>query len=220
MTLDSLKNNNIHTFLIEEIRRKLTEMGNTNCKVQFYWVKAHVGVQGDETADTVAKEAATNADIRECYMKVSKSVVISELSEKSVEKWQTEWDPTTKGKITKEYFPVVADRLDMRINITHNFTSMVTGHGTIRSYLNRFKIIETPTCPFGTNEQTIDDLLFECELLNKERDSLKSTVSKTGNWPISKNRLIRKHFKIFAKFTNEIYFDKLNEVLNPSYQVE
>jgi len=54
-------------------------------------------------------------------------------------------------------------------------------------------------------------LLSECELPNKERDNLISTVLKTDVWPISKNRLIRKHFKIFAKFTNEI-FDKLNEV--------
>jgi hypothetical protein len=27
MTLDSLRNNNIHIFLIEEIRRKMTEVG-------------------------------------------------------------------------------------------------------------------------------------------------------------------------------------------------
>ena len=66
----------------------------------------------------------------------------------------------------------------------------------------------------------IDHLLYECELLNKERDSLKSTVLKTDIWPISKNRLIRKHFKIFAKFTNEISFDKLIEVLYPSYHVD
>jgi len=33
ISLDSLKNNNIHTFLIEEIRRKLTEMGKTNQKI-------------------------------------------------------------------------------------------------------------------------------------------------------------------------------------------
>jgi len=159
-------------------------------------------------------------DIKECYKKVPESVVISELSEISIENWQMEWDQTTKGKITKEYFPVVADKLNMRINITHNFTSVVTGHGNIRSYLHRFKTIETPTCPCGTKDQTIDHLLFESELLNKGTDSLKSTVLKTDIWPISKNRLIRKHFKIFAKFTNEISFNKLNKVLNPSYQVD
>ena len=33
-------------------------------------------------------------------------------------------------------------------------------------------------------------------------------TSRTDVWPISKTNLIRKHFKIFAKFTNEISFDK------------
>jgi hypothetical protein len=65
-------------------------------------------------ADTLTKEAATDEDITECYRKVPKSVVTSELGSKSVEKWQMEWDQTTKGKITKEYFPVVAERLKMK----------------------------------------------------------------------------------------------------------
>jgi hypothetical protein len=39
-------------------------------------------------------------------------------------------------------------------------------------------------------------------------------VSKTDVWPISKNKLIRNHYNKFAKFTNEISFDKLNAVLN------
>jgi len=67
----------------------------------------------------------------------------------------------------KEYFPVVAERLKTKKNITQNFTSMVMGHGNIRSYLHRFKIIQTPICPSGTKDQTIDHLLFECKLLRK-----------------------------------------------------
>jgi len=62
-------------------------MGKTNWKIQFCWVKAHVGIQGKELAYTLAMEAATNADIKECYKTVPKSVVISELSEISVGKW-------------------------------------------------------------------------------------------------------------------------------------
>jgi hypothetical protein len=41
--------------------------------------------------------------------------VISELGGISVEMWQKEFNET-KGEITKEYFPVVADRLNMKIN--------------------------------------------------------------------------------------------------------
>jgi len=78
ITLDSLKNNTNHTFLIEEIRKRLAEMGTTNWTVQFYWVKAHVGIQGNELPDTLAEEAATNADLIESYKKVPKSVVMSE----------------------------------------------------------------------------------------------------------------------------------------------
>jgi len=78
--------------------------------------------------------------------------VIGEFGRISVEKCQRECDQTTKGKITKEYFPVVADRLQMKINITQNFTTMATRHGNIRSYLHRFKIIETPICPCGTTD--------------------------------------------------------------------
>ena len=55
---------------------------------------------------------------------------------------------------------------------------MVKGHGNIRSNLHRFKIIETPIYPCGTKDQTIDHLLFACELLNKETDRLILTVSK------------------------------------------
>jgi len=34
----------------------------------------------------------------------------------SVEKWQMEWDRSTKGQITKQYFPTIADILNITIN--------------------------------------------------------------------------------------------------------
>jgi hypothetical protein len=88
---------------------------------------------------------------------------------------------------------------------------MVTGHENIKSHLYRFKISDTAKCPYGNMDQTIDHLLFECELLRKETDSLISAVIKPDGWPINKHTLISKHYKSVVRFTNQIAFDKLNE---------
>jgi len=101
MALDSLKIGNIRTYIIEEIRRKLREMGKTNWKIQFSFVKAHIGIQGNELSHILAKETTTNLDVKECYKKAPKCVVISEIGETNVDRWQREWDQTTKGEITK-----------------------------------------------------------------------------------------------------------------------
>jgi ribonuclease HI len=162
LTLDSLKNSGIHTTLTEETRQQLTEMKKKRWHIQFCWVKAHVGVEGNETADTLTKEAAGSTVTPESYDEAPKSVVKSGLEVLSVKKWQREWDQSTKGRITKQYFPDIANRLNMEINLTHNFTLMVTGHGNINSYLHRLRISETPSCPCGKQDQTIDHLIYEC----------------------------------------------------------
>ena len=104
----------------------------------------------------------------------------------------------------------------MKLNLTHYFTLTVTGHGNINSYLHRFKTSDTPSCPCGPLDQTTDCLLFECELLKKERNDLTTAILKkttailkTDVWPMSKPGLIKKHYKAFFKFTNAILIDKL-----------
>jgi ribonuclease HI len=86
ITLDSLKNTNIHSALVEEIRQQLTTM-NMQWNIQFCLVRPHAEIQGNETADTLAKEAATSTDTPEYYDKEPKSVIKSELEALSVAKW-------------------------------------------------------------------------------------------------------------------------------------
>jgi len=104
------QNSGIHTALVEEIRQRLKEMTKREWNIQIRWVKAHVGIQKNETADTLAKEAATSTDTPESYDKVPKSVVKSELEVLSVKKWRREWDQSTKGQITKLFFADITAR--------------------------------------------------------------------------------------------------------------
>jgi hypothetical protein len=91
-------------------------MENKDWKIRFRWIKGHARTWRNELADQLAKEAATNQDIPAWYSRVPKSVIKSELEAAIVEKWQREWDSTTKGKITKDYFPEVAGRLNTKIH--------------------------------------------------------------------------------------------------------
>ena len=125
------------------------------------------------------------------YNRIPKSVVTRELEEQeSVKKWQRNWTQTTKGSTTKEYFPNVGERLKMKLNLTQNFTAIVTGHGKTKAYPHRFKIIEDPTCTCGKAVQTTDHLIFECETLTKERKKLKTTALQKSNCSINREELI------------------------------
>jgi len=146
----------------------------------------------------------------ESYKRVPKSVVARELEEESIGKWQREWTQTTKGRTMKDFFPDVAEILKMKFNLTQNLTAIVTGHGKTKAYLQRFKIIEHATCPCAKRDQTTDHLIFECELLTKERNRMKSSISQTNRWPANKKDLIGKHYKDFTKFINEIPFEEIN----------
>jgi len=44
ITLDKLQNTKIHTYIIEEIRRKIIEMTRTSWEIMLCWVKAHTGI--------------------------------------------------------------------------------------------------------------------------------------------------------------------------------
>jgi hypothetical protein len=71
----------------------------------------------------------------------------------------------------------------------------------MKSYLHRFKIIDSPYCQCGYGNQTTEHILLECEILQEDRERLIAEVAKTDNWPINKDMLIKKHYKTFAKFT-------------------
>ena len=89
-------------------------------------------------------------------------------------------------------------------------SAIVTGHGKLRSYFHRFKIIEDSTCLSKMSPQTADHLLWECELLRKQIQVLINSIVKAGgNWPITNSDIANKYAKFFQKFVNTIDFETL-----------
>jgi hypothetical protein len=130
--------------------------------------------------------------------------------DQSIAKWQIQSDHTTKGSTTKQFFPIIKDRLTTKIKLRSYFTALVTtAHGKIKTYLHHFKIIESPECPCDGGNQTVDHLVYDCTKLQREREKLISNVSRQNNWPVNESDLVNKHIKHFIQFANSIDFEKL-----------
>jgi hypothetical protein len=107
----------------------------------------------------------------------------------------------------QHHIPAAKDRCN-----PHPHTDMLTGHGKTRSYLHRFKILEKADCPCGNGDQTLDHLLYQCTILNKQREIFKRNVIKSGKWPASKQEIISRQLKSFLLFLNSINLTYCNEL--------
>jgi hypothetical protein len=155
----------------------------------------------------LAKEATGKETI--AYDRIPISAIARQGRDRSLELWQKQWDNSTNGRATKEFFPNVHDRLNTKLTITPQFTAFVSAHGLTRSYLHRFGIIESPDCPCGGGSQTTDHLLFYCASLQEDRERLIGNIARIDSWPVSKRQLGSKHIKQFIRFTSKIDFTKL-----------
>jgi hypothetical protein len=210
ITLEAIANPRNHHNLVELMREEIRNLEKDSWKVHFTWVKAHNNNYRNELTDQLVKEAAGDNALDITYNKFPKSAVTSELKELGLLKWQSEWDSSNKGALTKSFFPKVKDRLAKRLQMCLYLSTIVTGHGKVRAYLHRFKINEDPMCPCKMNPQTTDHLIRECALLSKQRQSLKNNITKAGGrWPISSYELANKYTHLFLKFVNTINSETL-----------
>jgi len=72
------------------------------------------------------------------------------------------------------------------------------------------KIIESPECPCTHGTQTVDHLIFQCKRLKSEKEILKNSVLKVGNWPVSKSELTNRNLKQLIRYINSMGLEKIN----------
>ena len=143
------------------------------------WVKSHIGIEGNEPADRLAKAAAADtAKLEIEYEKTTKSTTATELMKEGIAKWQRLWERTNKGALCRWFLPSVEQRLQTNLPISPASTAIVLGHGKTKSYLHRFGIIDNQTCPCKGGDQTTEHLIHQCSILETQRDVMKQTIQK------------------------------------------
>ena len=97
----------------------------------------------------------------------------------------------------------VEQRLQARLPISPAFTAIVSGHGKTKSYLHRFGIIDSQTCPCKGGDEIPEHLIHHCNILETQRDVMKHTIQMSGGtWPTSNKDLIVKYLGAFTTSKN------------------
>jgi hypothetical protein len=87
------------------------------------------------------------------------------------------------------FFPKIADTMKLTINAPPNFTTIVTDHRNIKTYLHKYKIINNPMCPCKQGEHSVDHTIYDCKLHEHEREKLEAVMIRPDSWPVSKIKL-------------------------------
>ena len=123
ITLEAIANPRNHHNLVELIREEIRKLEKESWIVHFTWVKVHDNNYGNDLADQLAKETASDDALDITYNKLPKSAVTSELKELGLLKWQSEWDSLNKGALTKSFLPKVKDRLAKRLQMCSHLST-------------------------------------------------------------------------------------------------
>ncbi|KAJ4449324.1 hypothetical protein ANN_00722 [Periplaneta americana] len=148
-------------------------------------------------------KAAALEDREVVYNKTPREVILTREKERGLDMWQQQWSNSTKGRISKAFFPSVKRRLSRKVPISPEFTAMTTGHGKLRAYLHRFRIIESPICPCGQQEQTVNHVIFDCNIVTRQRnDMIRKIQEAGGKWPTMRSTGLQtsKYFRLRPRY--------------------
>ncbi|XP_037302816.1 uncharacterized protein LOC119193328 [Manduca sexta] len=160
-----------------EIKNLLKEAWKRTQKIELFWVKAHVGLEGNERADVLAKEAAQHLKTRAHYDKCPVSFVKRQIRKDSIDEWSRRYADGETASVTKLFFPdaVEAHRVVRRIALDATLTQVFTGHGGFSEYLHRFKCKGSPACQCDPDvQETVPHLLLECPIHAVDRYNLEN----------------------------------------------
>ena len=83
--------------LLYEVLMSVTRCVSQGTEIKFMWVPAHVGVEGNEQADELAKRALTKEKV-DMNIKFSRAEAKGVVWERVNQRWQARWDGEERGR--------------------------------------------------------------------------------------------------------------------------
>ena len=207
-SLEALQDRSHNSPLGVAIHKMLAVLSSDGHKVNFAWVKAHVGIDGNEAADAAAKDATTKHSAM-AYTAFPISYAKRCIKTVTLETWRQEYSEAVTGSTTRSFLPTLDDALQLRaaVDLTFELTQVLTGHNFSKSYLKKFKIIDDDICPCdGHTPQTLTHLLEDCPRYGHWRRAYHGHCDEAGVRPDDMTKVVQSEFLMdsFVNFTHKI----------------
>ena len=172
--LQAIQNLNWKNPLIYQILQKHDSLYNLNKRIIFFWIPSHIGISGNDKADSEAKKALNN--------NIS-SILLPSTDFKYnccryiLNLWQTQWNQDIDNKLFSikpkiENTPLHSsfrrdDVIITRLRIGHSYYT----HSHLLSN------IPCPICTYCQTDISVKHLLIDCPVFNNHRQNLHTSNS-------------------------------------------
>jgi len=168
--------------LLLGVRKLLKQINMENrCEITFSWIPSHVGIIGNEMADTLAKLATSKSqvdidlprEVKDVYFDIDKHIMNT---------WQEEYNKSKTGTHYKTIEPNVTNKIKYSAKLRRKdvtITRLRLGHCSLNHYLYRIKKHATGLCSHCNVQETIEHFLMNCPHYNIKKQI--GTLSNTPN---------------------------------------
>jgi hypothetical protein len=145
--------------------------------VVLMWVPSHVGIEGNETVDMIAKNSSRNGDFWNQNIYRNDFYPLAKIH--LFEEWQKRWNIDEMGRFAFSINPNISlspwfqDLVDENRRSIVIMSRIISNHTRTASHLNRIKILADPLCICGENYETVDHILWQCPRFTIERETVK-----------------------------------------------
>lgn len=179
MSLQSLSSNN-RLDIVYEMYEIMFRLQHIKTEIIIMWIPAHRGIEGNEAADALAKQALNHDRIMEVAF--SKAESKAKIRNNIMKEWQKQWDEGKKGRHLYNIKQVVGRMKSIgRHTREHIIISRLRlGHTGLNKTMHLLKKHPSGMCECGMEEETAEHVISQCVKYENQRIKLRDELKKYG----------------------------------------
>ena len=176
--LRAFQSNSISSKLVSSCYDVLTSIAQDNT-VSLMWVPGHQGVEGNEAADTLAREGALRSFIGpEPFCGIAISSIKTAIFEWLIDQASIYWNRQQIADHSRLFVPGLMNRrtrslMNMSVRKVRVLVAFLTGHARVQKHLHRMGIRGSSICRIcHEEEETAMHILCDCKGLASRRNTI------------------------------------------------